>query len=203
MVCSKKNKITVVVVIMLIVVGAGGYFGYRFVSKLMTWHHLDQTYQEQFKPPTELAPELKGKKIVFHMKTGLDQDDSQICVGFNIIFASLEAGADVTVVFDAGALLDLTGNGHNLESTGVPLRLKKVIAAQMNLPLEQMPNNYRKFLELLHQRGATFYANTAMLIVTGDAEQVRAKIAGYDFIEPVTYARLAELLAQTDSVIVY
>ena len=203
MVCSKKNKVTVIVVIMLIVVSAGGYFGYRFVSKLMTWRHLDQTYQEQFKPPTELAPESKGKKIVFHMKTGLDQDDSQICVGFNIIFASLEAGADVTVVFDAGALLDLTGKRHNLESTGVPLRLKKVIAAQMNLPLEQMPNNYRDYLKLLHQRGATVFANTAMLIVTGEAEQVQAKIAGYDFIEPVTYARLAELLTQTDSVIVY
>ncbi len=55
------------------------------------------------------------------MKTGLDQDDSQICVGFNIILASLEAGADVTVVFDAGALLDLTGKTRNLESTGVPI----------------------------------------------------------------------------------
>lgn len=192
-----------IVVAILIVVGAVGYFGYRFVSKLMTWRHLDQTYQEQFKPPAEIAPELKGKTIVFHMKTGLDQDDSQICVGFNVILASLEAGAKVTVVLDAGALLDLTGTGHNLESTGVPLRLKKLIAAQMNLPLKQMPNNYKEYLELLNQRGASVFANTAMLIVTGDAEQAQAKVAGYDFIEPVTYARLAELLMQADLVIVY
>ena len=191
------------VIVILIVVGAGGYFGYRFASKLMTWRHLDRTYQEQFKPPAEIAPELKGKTIVFHMKTGLDQDDSQICVGFNIVLASLEAGADVTVLFDAGALLDLTGKKHNLESTGVPLRLKKLIAAQMNLPLEQMPNNYKEYLELLNQRGASVFANTAMLIVTGDAEQAQAKVAGYDFIEPVTYARVAELLMQADLVIVY
>lgn len=196
-------KIPGIAVVILTVVGAGGYFGYGFVSKLMTWRHLDQTYQEPFKSPAEIAPELKGKKVLFHMKTGLDQDDSQICVGFNVIFAALEAGADVTVVFDAGALLDLTGKRHNLESTGVPLRLKKVIAAQMNLPWEQMPSNYREYLELLHQRGASVYANTAMLIVTGDAEQVQATIAGYDFIAPATYAPLAALLTQADSVIDY
>ncbi len=32
-------KRTGIVVVILIVVGAGGYFGYRFVSKLMTWRH--------------------------------------------------------------------------------------------------------------------------------------------------------------------
>lgn len=189
--------------LVLIAIGAGVYFGYPFVSKLMTWRHLDQTYAEEFKPPVEIAPELKGKMVPFHMKTGLDQEDSQICVGFNIVLASLEAGADVTVLFDAGALLDLTGKKHNLESTGVPLRLKKVVAAQMNLPLEQMPNNYKEFLELLHRRGAAIFANTAMLIVTGDAKQVQAKITGYDFVEPVTYTRVAELLIRADSVIVY
>jgi len=192
-----------IIVLVLIVIGVGAYFGYPFARKLMTWRHLDQTYTEQFKPPVEIAPELKGKNVLFHMKTGLDQDDSQICVGFNIVLASLEADADVTVVFDAGALLDLTGKRHNLESTGVPLRLKKVIAAQMNLPLEQMPNNYKEYLELLHRRGAAVFANTAMLIVTGDARQVQAKIAGYDFVEPVTYTRVAELLMQADHVIVY
>lgn len=196
-------RIIGIVVLVFLVLGVGGYFGYGFVSKLMTWRHLDQTYQEQFKSPVEIAPELKGKKIVFHMKTGLDQDDSQICVGFNVVLASIEAGADVTVVFDAGALLDLTGKKHNLESTGVPLRLKKLIAAQMNLPLKQMPNNYKEYLELMNQRGSSVFANTAMLIVTGGAEQVQAKVAGYDFVEPVTYARVAELLMQGDLVIVY
>lgn len=198
---GKSRKL--VVLIAVIVLAAGGYFGYRLVSRVMIWRHLDQTYQEQFASPAEVAPELEGKRLVFHVKTGLDQDDSQICVGFNVILASLEAGADVTVVFDSAALLDLTAKSHNLESTGVPLRLRKVIAAQMNLPLEIMPANYREYLELLHERGAKVYANTAMLVVTGDAERVLEKLPGYDFVEPAPYARLASLLVGGDSIIVY
>lgn len=196
---SKKTKFIVTVLSVLVVLG-GGYFGVRFVSKLLTWRHLDQTYEEQFPSPSEIAPQLQGKKIVFHVKTGLEQDDSQICVGFNIIFAAIEAGADVSILFDAGAILDLHGN---LEATGVPVRLQKVIAYQMNLPVDQMPGNYKQYLELLHRRGAKVYANTAMLIVTGDATQVQQKIPSYEFVEPVTYARVAALLSQADSVVVY
>lgn len=87
-----KKRITAIVVVLLVVLGVGSYFGSRFVSKRLTWRQLDQTYEEQFVSPAEIASELKDKKIVFHMKTGLDQDDSQICVGFNVIFAALEAG---------------------------------------------------------------------------------------------------------------
>jgi len=196
---NRKTRIAVVLIV-LVLIGGGSYLGFRFVSKLMTWRHLDQTYQEEFISPAEFAPELKGKKIVFHMKTGLEQDDSQICVGFNIVFAAIEADADVSILFDAGAILDLH---DNLASTRVPVRLQKVIASQMNLPLDQMPKNYKEYLALLHRRGAKVYGNTAMRIVTGDASQVKRKIAGYEFIEPVTYAKVAELLSEADSVIVY
>ncbi len=200
--CKKKTK-SIVVAAALLVLGIGVFYGYRFAEKLMAWRHLDQTYSEDFASPAEIAPNLKGKKLVFHIRTGLDQDDSQICVGFNVIFAALEAGSDVTVLFDAGALLDLTAKRHNLEATGVPLRLQKVIAAQMNLPLEEMPSNYKEYLELLHLRGASFHANTAMLIVTGDHEKVKATISGYDFVEPVTYAGVANLLSDADTIIAY
>lgn len=196
-----KKRLLIGSILLLLVVGA--YIGVRVVPRLLAWRHLDQTYQEQFPSPAKIAPELKGKKIVFHIKTGLDQDDSQICVGFNVIFAALEAGSDVTVLFDAGALLDLTAKKHNLESTGVPLRLKKLIAAQMNQPLEQMPNTYKEYLDLLQRRGASVYANTAMLIVTGDKEKVQEKLPGYEYVEPVTYAGVARLLSEADSVIVY
>ncbi len=127
----------------------------------------------------------------------------QICVGFNVFFAALEAGSGVTVLFDAGALLDLTVKKHNLESTGVPLRLKTLIAAQMNHPLEQMPTTYIEYLDRLQRRGASVYAKTAMLIVTGDKEKVQEKLAGYEYVEPVTYAGVARLLSEADSVIVY
>ncbi len=107
------------------------------------------------------------------------------------------------MLFDAGALLDLTPKKHNLESTSVPLRLKKVISAQVHVPLDQMPDSYGQYLDLLHHRGANVYANLAMLIVTGDAEKVKQNLPGYAFIEPVTYAGVARLLSQADAVIVY
>lgn len=195
-----KKKVAVIIGVLVVVLGAGAYFGSRFVSKLLTWRHLDQTYEEQFASPSEVAPGLKGKRIVFHMKTGLDQDDSQICVGFNMIFAAIEAGADVSILFDAGAILDLHGN---LASTSVPVRLQKVIAYQMNLPVNQMPKDYGEYLDLLHRRGAKVYANTAMLIVTGDAPQVKQRISSYEFVEPVTYSKVVDLLSAADSVIGY
>lgn len=187
----------------VLVLAWAGWTGWGFATKLMTWRHLDATYTESFAAPANLAPGLVGKRVLFHMKTGLDQDDSQICVGFNIIFAALEAGADVTVLFDAGALLDLTDKSHNLSSTGVPVRLRKLIAAQMNRPLDEMPVNYKAYLDLLHERGAKVHANTAMLIVTGDAVQVAKKLPGYPYVAPAPYSQVAQLIAEADTVFVY
>ncbi len=183
--------------LVLIFVG-GVLFGLPFLNKVRQWKHLDATYQENFPAPSTLAPTLRNKNVLFHIKTGLAQDDSQICVGFNIIFAALEAGAHVTVLFDSGATLDLTDKRHNLRSTRVPLRLKKVISAQMNVALDKMPKNYGEYLELLHTRGAKVFANTAMNIVTGASDQVMKGYPEYPFISPITYAGVAELFAKTD-----
>lgn len=196
-----RNKIILGAILTLAI--AALVLGGPFLLKLSRWKHLDATYQEAFPSPAVLAPSLKGKKVLFHMKTGLDQDDSQLCVGFNIIFAAIEAGADVFVLFDAGATLDLTEKSHNLASTGVPLRLKKVIAAQMKFPLDRMPANYGEYLVLLHERGARVYANTAMNVVTGFADKVLKPYPDYPFIKPATYAGVAELLASADKVFIY
>ncbi len=177
--------------------------GWRFASMLARWRHLDTTYEEAFKPPAQLAADLAGRKVLFHVKTGLEQDDSQICVGFNIVWAALEAGADVTVLFDAGALLDLAGESSPLHGTRVPLRLRKVIAAQMNRPLDEVPGDYGRYLDLLHDEGARIYANTAMLVVTGDGEKVQRSLSAFSYIEPAPYATVAGLLASADTVIAY
>ena len=39
----------------------------------------------------------------------------------------------------------------------------------MNLPLSARPINYKAYLDLLHERGARIYANTAMRFDTVDA----------------------------------
>ena len=90
---ARRNRTTVILTVAgVLVLGIGVYAGVGFASKVLTWRHLDAAYQEQFLPPSEIAPDLEGKRLVFHVKTGLDQGDSQTCVGFNIIFAALEGG---------------------------------------------------------------------------------------------------------------
>lgn len=198
---QKKNllvKICAGIIVLILV-----YFGGKFAFKVKKWKELDATYSESFQTPKIIAPGLKGKKVLFHIKTGLDQDDSQICVGFNIIFGALRADAKVTILFDAGAVLDLTEKRHNLSSTKVPLRLKKVIANQMNLPLNNMPNNYKEYLFILNKYGAKVFANTAMNVVTGYSDKVQKKFNNYEFIKPVTYTGIAKLFSEAGLVISY
>ncbi len=107
------------------------------------------------------------------------------------------------MLFDAGALLDLTGERSRLHETGVPLRLRKVIAAQLNRPLDEVPGDYGGYLDLLHEEGAKVYANTAMLVVTGDAEKVNRPLPAFPYVEPAPYARVAQLQASADTVIAY
>lgn len=79
------------------------------------------------------------------MKTGLDEDDSQLCVGVNIIFAATEAGTDVSFLFDLGATLYWTAKSQHSATTGVLLRLKKFFAAQMSVSLDSMQRNHREY----------------------------------------------------------
>lgn len=171
--------------------------------KLHRWQQLDTSFEEPFASPEELAPGLAGRDVVFHVKTGLAQDDSQICVGFNVIWAALEAGADVTIVFGPGALLDLGGERSRLHATGVPLRLRRVIASQLNLALDDVPTGYSAYLDVLNDRGTRVFATTAMLIVTGDTSHVQRELPSFDYTEPAPYATVARLLADADSVITY
>ena len=115
---TKPALRTAALLVGAVVVASAAVVAVRLVPKIQKWRHLDATYAEEFAAPRQLAPGLAGHRVLFHMKTGLAQDDSQICVGFNIILAALEAGADVAVLFDAGALLDITGESSNLEPRG-------------------------------------------------------------------------------------
>lgn len=85
-----------------VVVTAVAWKGWDLARTVARWRHLDATYEESFAPPAGLAPDLAGRRLTFHVKTGLEQDDSQICVGFNVIYAALRSGAEVSILFDAG-----------------------------------------------------------------------------------------------------
>lgn len=191
------------VVVSLAVAVIVSVIGVQVGRRLQTLRRIDRTYSEAFPPPTLLAPSVRGKRIVFHMKTGLAQDDSQICVGFNVILAALQAGADVTVIFDAGAVLDLSDGRHNLERTSVPERLAKVIVAQTHIPAERAPANYRAYLDLLHALGAKVYADTEINVVTGVSDKVLRGFAKYPYVLPIPYAGIVEQISTAQTLIVY
>lgn len=73
----------------------------------------------------------------------------------------------------------------------------------MNVGLDELPTNYGAYLDRLHESGAEVYANTAMLVVTGDAETVQRQLPAFPYVRPAPYATVAQLLASADSVIVY
>ena len=199
----KRPLWTAVLLVGIVGAAAGAWKGWDLARKIVRWRHLDATYTESFASPVRLAGDLAGRKLTFHMKTGFEQDDSQICVGFNVIYAAVGSGAEVSVLFDAGALLDLTGEESHLHATRVPLRPRKVIAAQMNVALDEVPANYGAYLDLLHENGAAVYANTATLVVTGDAGKVQRQLPAFPYVRPAPYATVAGLLARADTVVAY
>ena len=175
----------------------------RWSLKTSNMKRLDREYTEAFDTPSVIAPELKGKNIVFQIKTGLSVDDAQICEAFNIVLAAVQAGARVDVLFSGSASFDLVGETSKLEKTGIPERLRKLIAYQSGLPLEDIPFNYKEYLTLIHDRGATIYVNAAFNVVIGASDQVMQANPGYAYVTPITYAGVAKIISQNDVNIVY
>lgn len=51
--------------------------------------------------------EAAGRKVLFHLQTGITQDDNPMCAAFNVALAAVESGDEVEMFFDAGAVFDL------------------------------------------------------------------------------------------------
>ncbi len=195
------KKTTIMIGLLIILVLA-----YVAIAKVPTWmkmKELDKTYEESFPSPAELAPELAGKKVVFHIKTGLSVDDAQICEAFNVALAALEAGADVDIIFSGSATLDFVGKKSRLEKTKIPERLRKIIAYQMHIPLKEIPYNYKDFLKLIHDRGANMYINTGFNVVIGASDSLADTNPGYGYIQPVNYVEIPKIIDAGDVYVVY
>ena len=115
-----------------------------------------------------------GHQVFLHLKTGITQDDNQMCVAFNIAQASLAAGDQVEMFFDAAAVFDLqngqaeeedsaagetaskptsqpTAGGetpYNL-SYELPDKLKQILAQQFGVAVEALPKDYYGYLKML------------------------------------------------------
>ncbi len=157
---------------------------------------LDYEYEESFLSPTEIASELKGKKVVFHIKKGPGVDDAQICEGFNVALVALEAGADVRMVFSGSAALDFNGKKSRLEKTAVPERLRKAISYQSYIPLDQIPHNYKDYLEMIPERGAGMFVNTGFNIVLGESDKLLKANPGFEYVPPITYAEVSKIISE-------
>ena len=93
--------------------------------------------------------------ILFHLKTSLDHDDSQICVAYNEIWAALEEGLKVNVLVDADATntfkVGLFGK-DDIQDYKLPERLRKGLATEFEVPLNKVPETYGKYLDMLQKK---------------------------------------------------
>ncbi len=156
--------------------------------------------------PAQVAA-ADATNILFHIKTDLGKDDAQICVAYNMIWAALREGGEVSVLIDASAVNTYKRGWSGkdaLEGYKLPGSLRREIARQFGVEVGDVPATYGDYLNLLHSQGAKFYINGAMLVVSGisetfgDLSKISAK-----FFQPVTLAEMLRLFKQTDRVIVY
>ena len=147
------------------------------------------------------------KKMLFHLKTGLKQDDAQICVAYNEIWAAIEEGFAVDVLIDASAVNTYKRGffgRDSLENYKLPEGMRQVLAHQFNIPIQKVPQVYGEYLTMLHNKGAVFYINSEMMITAGiardenDLEKVSAK-----FFKPIGMKEMIRLRTAADYYIAY
>jgi hypothetical protein len=148
-----------------------------------------------------------GKRALFHLKTSLKHDDSQICVAYNMIWAALDEGLTVDVLVDADAANTFKKGffgKDDIEGFPLPERLRKSLSKQFGVDLSEVPENYGQFLKLLHDKGANFYINSAFLVLAKiESEMGTMENISAEFFKPVTLKEMLELRARADYYMVY
>ncbi len=163
-----------------------------------------------FTPSFALAQQATPARILIHMKTSLALDDAQICAVPNVAWAAVKAGHKVTILVDASAVTSVTkgfgwfrklvgSESTALDRAGLPERERQSLSEQMGVPLEQVPHNYGEYFDVLKNKlGVEVYGNqTMMLLYNIDP----ARIA--NSVTPVPLARMVDVFASADRVIVY
>lgn len=163
-----------------------------------------------FAPTTVEAQEVAAKRILIHMKTSLALDDAQICAVPNVAWAAVKAGHKVTILVDASAVTSVTkgfgwfrgligSDSTALDRAGLPDRERQSLSEQMGVPLDQIPHTYGEYFDFLKNKlGVEIYGNqTMMLLYKIDPTQVASSVT------PVALAKMVDLFASADRVIVY
>ncbi|MCP4295440.1 MAG: hypothetical protein GY786_07525 [Proteobacteria bacterium] len=141
-------------------------------------------------------------RLFVHMKSGLDNDDAQICVAYNIIWAGLRSGLDVDVLIDADAILTFQrgffSDSDSIQSYDIPNELRAAIASQFSLSIDEVPRDYGEYLQRLKREGANFYINKSFLILSELAENPDKEMEGLspysaDIFQPLSLIEMIEL----------
>src|SRR3990172_4744797 len=104
------------------------------------------------------AQQAGPARILIHMKTSLAEDDAQICAVPNVAWAAVRAGHKVTILVDASAVTSVTkGFGWfrrmigsettALDRATLPERERRSLSEQMDVTLEQVPQNYGEYFD--------------------------------------------------------
>ncbi|NOZ61890.1 MAG: hypothetical protein GXO74_09430 [Calditrichaeota bacterium] len=154
-------------------------------------------------PYAILGQNVSARDHLFvHLKTSLKHDDAQICVAYNIIWAALRSNLAVDVLVDADGINTFkTGfwsDKDAIQDYKIPENLRKSMAEQFSIGLDEVPKTYGEFLVLLNKEGAHFYINKAFLIVSGIAanpDRDMGKISAYaaKIFKPVTLKEMIQL----------
>ena len=168
------------------------------------------------------AAATEGRNVFIHLKTGITQDDNQMCVAFNIAQAAVEAGDDLEMFFDAAAVFDLqnmptqggatsqpaTNSGtpdtrpYNLRYE-LPDKLKEILSEQFDIPIDELPADYFGYLTMLRDGGATITYNGAMAHLVSLANSVKGGESITDIAEPLGLGEIVEHRALADAYFVY
>ena len=170
-----------------------------------------------------LASDAAGKKVFVHLKTGITQDDNQMCVAFNIAQAAVEAGDEVEMFFDAAAVFDLQNASAESGSPAsqptsqpttadtrpynlryeLPDKLKKILSKQFSLPVEKLPKDYYGYLKMLKEKGVKVTFNGAMAHLVNLSDSIKGKERLADIATPLNLYEIVEHREQADVYFVY
>ncbi len=155
------------------------------------------------------AQQNSPARLLIHMKTSLAEDDAQICAVPNVAWAAVKAGHQVTILVDASAVTSVTrgfgwfsgifrSDSTALDRAALPERERQSLSEQMNVPLENVPQNYGAYLDFLQKMGVEIYGNrTMMLLYNIDPSRVASAVT------PIPLDRMVQLFESADRIIVY
>lgn len=150
---------------------------------------------------------VEKESVLFHLKTGLKHDDAQICVAYNMIWAALDEGLAVNVLVDADAAntFKIGWLGKDaIEAFPLPDRLRVSLSKQFKVKVEDVPETYGEFLDMLHKKGAIFYINSAFLVLAKiETEMGKTENISPGFFKPITLREMLVLRTGADYYMAY